>query len=201
MMFLKKHKVFSLLCILILISIIGMVFTDTLSYPYILADRQIELISRCVFDSNNFTTDFYGYSFSAPKGYCVLPDRLFPVDGSIEIVPRGWYFVFNEYAEGTIAEGAKATLLFEPMTTERNPDSIIHSLISGKFLDATNIGSTINSSGVGFTLANNVLGADNRPYDWAFATRPDKKYFLAIVTKSLDNQEVGQYILKDLKLN
>jgi len=200
-MFLKKHKVFSLLIILILISIIGMTFTGTLSYPYILADRQIELISRCVFDSNNFTTDYYGYSFSAPKGYCVLPDRLFPVDGSIEIVRKGWYFVFNEYAEGTIAEGAKATLLFEPMTADRNPDSIIHSLISGKFLNPTNIGSTINPAGIGFTLANNVLGADNQPYNWAFSTRSDKKYFLAIVTKSLDDQAVGQYILKDLKPN
>ena len=201
MMFIKKHKVFSLFCALVLISIIGMFFTGTLSYPYILADRQIELISRCAFGSNNFSTDFYGYKFSAPEGYCVLPDRLFPTDGSIEIVPKGWYFVFNEYAEGTIAEGAKATILFEPMTTDRNPDSIIHNLINGKFLDAKNIGSTINSSGVGFTLANNVLGADNLPYNWAFATRPDKKYFLAIVTKNSDDQTVGQYILKDLSLN
>ena len=201
MMFLKKHKVFSLLGTIILISIIWMAFTGTLSYPYILADRQIELISRCAFGSNSFKTDTYGYSFSAPKGYCVLPDRQFPVDGSIEIVPKGWYFVFNEYAEGTIAKGAKATVLFEPMTTDRNPDSIIHSLIDGKFLKATNISSTINSSGIGFTLANSVLGTDNQPYNWAFATRSDKKYFLAIVTKNLDDQAVGQYILKDFSLN
>ena len=200
-MFIKKHKVFSLLCILVLIIIVGMVFTGTLSYPYIFADRQIELLSRCVFSSNNFSTDFYGYSFSAPKGYCVLPDRLFPTDGSIEIVPRGWYFVFNEYAEGTIAQEAKVTLLFEPITNERNPASIIHNLINGKFLNAINIGSTINSSGIGFTLVKNVLGADNQTYNWAFATRPDKKYFLAVVTKSSDDQTVGQYILKDLSLN
>ena len=200
-MFLKKHKVFSMLSIIILISIVGMAFSGTLSYPYILADRQIELISRCAFGSNNFTTDFYGYKFSAPEGYCVLPDRLFPVDGSIEIVPRGWYFVFNEYANGTIAEGAKATILFEPMTADRNPDSIIHNLIDGKFLNEKNIGSTINNSGIGFTLANSVLGTDNQSYNWAFATRLDKKYFLAIVTKNSDDQTVGQYILKDLSVN
>jgi hypothetical protein len=175
-------------------------FTGTLSYPYILLDRQIELISDCAFGTNSFTTDTFGYSFSVPREYCILPNRLFPLDGSIEIVPKGWYFVINEYAKGTIAEGAKATLLFEPITSDRDPQIILQSLINGKFLIAKNISNTTNASGIGFILADSVLGADDQPYDWAFSTRPDKKYFLAIITKHSDDQTVGKYLLENLKL-
>jgi len=198
--FIKTHKIISGFCVILIISVIYMGFTGTLSYPYILLDRQIELISDCAFGTNNFTTNVYGYSFSVPKKYCILPDRLFPVDGSIEIVPSGWYFVFNEYAKGTIAEGAKATLLFEPVVADRDPQLIIQSLIKGSFLNPNNISSIKNSSGIDFILADSVLGADNQLYNWAFSIRPDKKYFLAIITKHSDDQTVGKDLLENLKL-
>jgi hypothetical protein len=200
-MFIKKHKILTTGSALLIILIVWMALTRTLAYPYIMLDRQAELIDRCAFGLNSFSADRYGYSFSVPEGYCILPDRLFPTDGSIEIVPRGWYFVFNEYAKGTIAEGAKATLLFEPLTTDRNPNTIIHNLIAGKFLDETHISNTINPASIGFTLADSVLGTDNQLYNWAFATRPDKKYFLAIITKQVDDQTVGQYVLQNTHLN
>jgi hypothetical protein len=50
-------------------------------------------------------------------------------------------------------------------------------------------------------LASNVLGTDNQLYDWAFTTRPDNKYFLAVITRHSDDQTVGQDVLKTLTLN
>ncbi|MBI3888714.1 hypothetical protein HY311_02890 [Candidatus Nomurabacteria bacterium] len=198
--FTKRHKLLTFFFIILMISFIYMAFTGTVSYPYILIDRQTELVKDCAFGTNNFTASKFGYSFSVPKEYCILPNRLFPEDGSIEITPRGWYFVINEYAKGTIAEGAKATLLFEPVVPNRNVAKILQNLMDGGFLSSKNISETKNASGLGFVLASKVLGADGELYDWAFTTRPDNKYFLAVVTRHSDDQTVGKNVLDTLTL-
>jgi hypothetical protein len=196
--FIKQHKIWSVVLLLLIILLLYMGFTGTLSYPFIMIDRQIQSISDCTFGSNNFTTDTYGFSFSVPEGYCVLPNRLFPLDGSVEIVPKGWYFVFNEYAKGTIANSSQATLLFEPITDKRDLELIIRTLEAGRFLSMSNVSSTTSSSGIIFISADNVLGADNQLYDWVFTIHPNKKFFLEIITRHLADKTVLKYFLENL---
>ncbi len=194
----KKHKILAACCVLVMIVVAYMAFTNTLAYPYIILDRQVQSLKDCTFGSTHFTTDFYRFSFSSPEGYCVLPNRLFPEDGSIEIVPKGWYFVLNEYAQGTVAEASRATLLFEPVTVERDPEKIIQTLVNGKFLDMSNVSIKTASSGIEFVLANSTRGTDDELYDWAFATHPDKNNFVAIVARHSTDQVVRDYLLETL---
>lgn len=194
--FLKAHKVYSLFFVVLIISIVWMVFTGTLSYPYIMFDRQVQSIADCTFGSTEFVTDDYGASFSVPAGFCVLPNRIFPRDGSIEIVPKGWYFVFNEYAKGTVAKSSEATILFEPVTADRDPNFIIQNLVNGKFLNISHVSATTTASGVEFTLADNTYGTDGELYDWAFAVHPNKKHFVAIVAKHSANHTVLRRLLE-----
>ena len=192
----KNHKVLGSLLALLAFLFLWMAFTGTLSYPYIMASRQVQSIANCTFGSSSFKTDKYGFSFSVPEKYCILPNRLFPLDGSIEILPKGWYFVFGEYAYGTVARASKATVLFEPITSERDPDLIVNTLVRGKFLNASDVSSTTTASGIKFILANSASGIDGDLYDWAFTTHPSKKYFVAIVTRHISNEVVRNYLLE-----
>lgn len=158
-------------------------------------DRQIQSITDCTFGSSTFSTDTYGSSFSVPEEYCVLPNRIFPRDGNIEIVPKGWYFVFNEYAKGTVARASKATILFEPLTKERSPEIIIQTLNNGKFLNMSNVSKITSASGIAFTIATSVSGSDDELYDWAFAEHPNKKYFVAIVGKHSTDHTVSDSLI------
>lgn len=199
-MFARQHKILAACCMLVILVIADMAFSGTLSYPYIMLDRQVQSLADCTFGSDSFTTDTYGFSFLVPQGYCVLPNRLFPLDGSIEIVPKEWYFVFNEYAKGTVAEASRATLLFEPVTLERDPEKIIQTLIRGGFLDMHNVSSEDTALGVEFLLANRTRGTDDALYDWAFTTHPNKKYFVAIVAQHSADQAIRSYLLDHLSV-
>jgi hypothetical protein len=169
--------------------------TNTLAYPYILAARQIQSIRDCTFGSPQFKTTSYGFSFTVPDGYCALPNRLFPADGSVEIVPRAWYFSINEYAKGTIASASRASVLFEPVTPVRDPARIVETLVRGHFAEQKNIESTTTPSGIAFTLVNNVLGTDNNRYDWALATHSNGKYFAEIISPSIAGVSVREEVL------
>lgn len=160
-----------------------MAFAGTLSYPYIMIDRQIQTLRDCTFGSNSMEAEKFGFSFSIPEGYCILPNRLFPLDGSVEIVPKGFYFVFNEYALGTVAQASVETLLFEPVVSDRDVEKIISTLESGGFASKGEAVSTTTSRGIKFTLLNKALGTDGLLYDWEFTTHPDGKYFVGIVGK------------------
>ena len=195
-----KHKILSVVLIAIISSTIYMVCTDTITYPYIMADRQVQSIRDCTFGSQSFETDTYGFSFTAPEGFCVLPNRIFPLDGSIEIVPKGWYFVFNEYAKGTVARGSRMTILFEPVLPDRDPEQIVETLVKGGFLDRKNISATTTSTGVNYTILTNTRGTDDSLYDWAFTTRPDGKYFVGIVMHHADNDPIWNHLLGSIKL-
>lgn len=188
--FFKKHRKLCVGSIVIIVGLMYMALIGTLSYPYIMIDRQIQSLKDCSFGSSSFTTDKYGFSFQVPDGYCVLPNRLFPLDGSIEIIPKGFYFVFNEYAKGSIASASKATVLFEPVTQDRDPGQIIETLIKGKFLVAENVSSGVSESGINYTIANKASGTDEKLYDWVFISHPNKKYFVAIVAKHSESNEV-----------
>jgi len=161
-------------------------------------DRQAQSIKDCTFGSSSFTTDDYGSSFEVPEGYCTLPNRLFPIDGSVEIVPKDWYFVFNEYAKGTVAKASQATVLYEPITSERSPELIIQTLLNGKFLNINNVSSIVSPSGINFILADSASGSDDELYDWAFAEHPNKKYFVAIVGRHSTDHVVRDYLLETL---
>ena len=175
-----------------------MAINGTLSYPYIMASRQIQLLANCAFGSNHFSSEDKGFSFEVPEGYCILPNRLFPRDGSIEIVPKGWYFVFNEYAKGTVAQASQATLLFEPVQPDRDPSQIIGNLIDGRFASPTNIHPSTTQSGTDFTLVDKVKGTDAQRYNWAFTTHPDGKIFLGIVTKDSADNTIRSYIMDSI---
>ena len=196
--YIKHHIAWSMIGAVAFVSIVWMAFTGTLSYPYIMVDRQIESIRECTFGTTHFVTDTYGFSFTVPEGYCSLPNRLFPRDGSIEIVKKGWYFVINEYAKGTVAKGSQATLLFEPIVHDRDPGIIIQNLVNGRFLDMKNVSTMTNARGIEFTIAQNALGTDDELYDWAFATHPNKQYFVAIVTKHNTDASVLKSLLETL---
>jgi hypothetical protein len=190
----RDHKKLTILGGIFLVWAVYATFTGTLLYPFIMIDRQVQSIKDCTFGSPHFNTDFYDASFSVPETYCVLPNRLFPRDGSIEIVPKGWYFVFNEYAKGTVASGSIVTLLFEPVMPDRDPDKIIQTLVSGNFLDIKDVTSTTTASGTRFIFASNARGTDDNRYDWAFVVRPDNKYFVAIVGHHADSEPVREYL-------
>ncbi len=201
MAFIKKHIKSSIAIAILILGGIAMAATGTLSYPYILFDRQIQSIRDCTFGSQYFNSVTNKFSFSAPEGYCVLPNRLFPVDGSVEIVPKGWYFVINEYAKGTVAKGSAVTLLFEPVTSERDPKKIIQTLIHGNFAEEKNVSTLTTPNGTVFTTLTNTRGTDDNFYDWAFTVHPDKKVFLAVVTKHTEQNPAKDFLLNSIQTN
>ncbi len=196
-----KHKVVSVILFIAVISVIWMACTGTITYPYIMIDRQIQSIRDCTFGSSSFKTDTYGFSFTVPEGFCVLPNRLFPLDGSIEIVPKGWYFVLNEYIKGTVARGSRATLLFEPVLPDRDPQQIVETLVKGGFLDRSHISATTTATGLSYTLLDSALGTDAEAYDWAFTTGAGGQYFLGIVMHHKQDDPVWNHLLNSLQIS
>lgn len=175
--------------------------TDTLTYPYILISRQIQMIKFCNFGTNSFNTKEYGFSLSAPKEFCFLPNRIFPADGTIQIVPRGSYFVINEYATGSVIVNSKSTLLFERIAKDRNTKAVLEALKNGGFLSEAKTTEQINKNGLKITVVKNVKGVDGpNHFDWAFIEHPNGKVFLSILLANQDTT-IFDYILENIKTN
>lgn len=177
-----------------------MACTGTLSYPYILANRQVILNKYCKHGGiNDFQTTDFGFRILAPEGQCILPHRSFPKDTSIQVLPAGKYSVINEYAKGTIIDAARATILFEHITSDRNPKEILARMRLGGFLDNAQVTEFTNKNGLHVFLAKNTIGIDGvSHFDWAFITHPNKDIMFTMITAHPESPEVFDYVLENL---
>lgn len=197
----KKNPIVTSILAILLCLFAYMYMTDTLSYPYIMASRQIQMIKYCYFGSTKLSSSEYGFSVDVPEKYCLLPNRIFPDDGTVQIVPKGFYFVINEYATGSIINNSKSTLLFEPIASDRNTKSVLEALEKGGFLTEATISEKTNPNKLKITIVKNVKGIDEtKHYDWAFVMHPNGKVFLSILLADSDTT-VFDYILDSLKVN
>lgn len=197
--YIKQHKVKSTIFGLIIVAIIGMAITGTLSYPYIMVDRQIELLRYCSHDTTVFDTKDYGFHIEAPTGFCILPHRIFPADGSIQVVPTGKYSVINEYAKGTINNVSQATILFEQSEVGRSPEELLKNMESGGFLNEATISEFTNKQNLHVYVVKNTTGLDAGPhYNWAFVLHPNGKVLLSVLNSRPETPEVFDYILDHL---
>lgn len=175
--------------------------THTLSYPYILLDRQLVLRKYCAGKGvQDFSTNDFGFRIVVPKEYCVLPHRTFPKDTSIQIVPTGNYSVINEYAKGSIINAAKATILFEHASTERSPEELIAKMTTGGFFRDATITQFTNKNNLRIYLMRNTLGIDGvSHFDWAFIMHPNGKTMLTMLTAHPESPDVFNYIFENLE--
>lgn len=195
----KKYYLYASFVLIIVAFLYGL-YTGKLSYPWILLDRQSELISRCVISS---TTEVLATSFnfraSVPATSCVVPHRIFPEDGTVQIIPRGLYGVISEYAKGSIINASEGTLLFEPLTKERNAEAIVHTLIEGGFINQSSVQTYKNSAGL--TIIE-VTGASSiepkKIYNWAFIDNPDGKSMVSILIPQKEKQNVFHTLIKTM---
>lgn len=187
------------LCVLTLV-FFALAWTGTLSYPAIMLDRQIQLISRCVIADSSFVAEDFGFSFLAPSDYCVLPHRLFPRDGSIQVVPRGWYFVVNEYAAGTIATESRASILFDFRTEIRNKAAFLAALEAGGFLDGATVEEHENATGLRMTIVRNARGIEEgRRFNWAFVDHPTKPISVSVLSSFIGDPIVFWAVLDGMR--
>ncbi len=199
--YITQHKIKSAAIGALLICIVYMGITGTLSYPYILVDRQIELLKYCSKGTTEFDTKDFGFHISAPAGYCILPHRIFPADGSIQIVPAGKYSVINEYAKGTIIGAAQATILFEKTEEGRSPEQLLEKMRQGGFLKEAKITEFTNKQNLRIVLATNTTGLDtetNPHFNWAFVVHPNGKVMTSVLTAHPETPETFNYILDHL---
>lgn len=196
----KKHWIVSSLLLIIFVSLCYMTVTDTLSYPYILISRQVQMLKYCRQGSTEFTTTEYSFTVKIPDGYCFLPNRIFPDDGSIHILPKGLYSSINEYATGSVINNSKSTLLFEPIRNDRNTPAVLEALQKGGFMSDATSKEWVNKYGTKIYLVMNVKGVDvTKHYDWAFIENTNKKIFLSVLLSNTDDSTVFDYILENIK--
>lgn len=167
------------------------------SYAFIMVQRQTQLIRQCAFGSSTFEIAPIRARFSVPQDLCILPSRLFPAEPTIEILPRGWYFVFNEYAAGTVAKAAKGVIVFEPILPDRSPERVGESLVAGGFAHATALGIATTSHGYPYHDFSAVTGIDEARHDWAIFSADGQ--MLEIVTRT-DEKALRDTILNSLRL-
>lgn len=195
-----RHKKRSIATLILVVSIIVMLFNGTISYPWILLDRQVQLIARCNFGDQQFLAEPFGVTITAPADLCILPHRIFPEDTSVQIVPRGTYSVWNEYAKGTIIEATRATLLFENTTSERNASTIMHGLDAGGFLKQASTTEYRTANGLMVTEVHNASGIEEGTlFDWAFIDLPGGHYTLSILSQHPEDQTIFHEVINNLR--
>lgn len=201
MMFLRAHKLLSIVSALILLSVAWMAFTGTLSYPYIMLDRQIQSIRQCVFGKETFDSPDYGFRFTVAPDLCILPHRIFPLDGSIQIVPKGFYFVLTEYAKGTVVEASKGTYLFERKADGRTIPIVMKALEEGGFLEGAKSDVVMNVHGVPFTVVRGAKGLDaSLRFNWAFAMNGRDDILLSVLAQEKGDDASFRMLLDAVEL-
>jgi hypothetical protein len=169
--------------------------TETLSYPWIMADRQIQSLRECTFGDPTFETPTYGFRFSVPSEYCILPHRIFPDDSSLQIVPKAFYFSLNEYISGSVSRVSRGSVLFERTSDGRTIPAVMDALRMGGFLASATTSEYTNPSGVTFTVVRHATGiVEGKYFDWAFAENRDGTILLSL----LSQEEVTPSIFETL---
>jgi hypothetical protein len=174
----------------------------TLSYPYIMVERQVQMIKYCRESHTDFLASDFGFTLETPEGYCFLPNREYPKDTTVQILPKGNYFVLNEYIKGTVIENSRATVIFEPVTKERNPESMIEAMAKGGFLQGSNTQDIENKNGVKMILIRGAKGIDvNERSDWAFILNKKGNYMVSILLNKPEISDVYNYLVENLHTN
>lgn len=177
-------------------------WSGTLSYPWIMLDRQIQLIERCTKDTTTFEAVPFHFIISVPPALCILPHRIFPEDTSIQVVPKSYYSVWNEYAKGTIIESSRATFLFEPLTTERNASKIWGALDAGGFLAYASTTTYTTTNGIGVIEVIKASGIEEgKFFDWAFIDHPNGQTTLSILAPHTSDGAVFHELINALRLS
>lgn len=197
----RRHKVLFVIGIFLLLSIVWMAVTGTLSYPYIMVDRQVQSIRYCLFGNPSFETHEYGFRFTVPNDLCILPHRTFPLDGSIQVLPKGFYFVVNEYAKGSVIEASKGAYLFERARDGRTIPVVMDSLKNGGFLTGATTDVVKNSHGVTLTVVRHASGIDpSMHFNWAFAMNRKNDVLLSILTKDIGGSSSFEALIDGVEL-
>ncbi len=196
----KTHPWVSASILLILVCVGWMWHTETLSYPWIMFDRQVQSLRACTFGDPVFETPTYGFRFSVPSEYCILPHRIFPEDSSIQIVPKKFYFVLSEYIKGTVAMASRGSILFERTTEGRTISSVMVALSSGGFLTSATVGEYTNPHGVTFTTVKHASGIVERKYfDWAFVESRDGTILLSLLSQEEATSSMFETLLDGIE--
>lgn len=198
----KRTISYTLIGLVFLASLVRMWMTDTLTYPFIMAERQYQVIANCVSPNSTFTTETYGFSLEVPQGYCALPHRIFPLDGTVQIIPKGWYFVLNEYISGGISNSAIGTIIFVHDINGAEVARSINSLNMGGFVaNATHITAT-TTSGLPYQYFENASGvATGSTFDWAFATHPKGSSSFMSLTDKIDQRALFKQVIQSISAN
>ncbi len=177
-----------------------MTYTGTLSYPYIMVVRQVQMYKYCSDSQTEFVASYFEFKFEIPDGYCFLPNREYPKDTTVQVLPSGPYFVLNEYIKGTVINDTRATIIFEPVTSERNIDSMLDAMNKGGFLEGSKREDFVNKNGVKIILVRNTRGIiPEELSDWAFVLNKKGDMLLSILLNKLDRAEVFNYIFENLE--
>ncbi len=199
--FLIQHKILAGVFVFLTLSVIGLSYTGTLSYPYIMVDRQIQSLGRCVFGDPIFESPFYGFRFTTSPDLCILPHRIFPEDGSIQIVPKGFYFVIMEYAKGSVVEASKGTYLFERRADGRTIPVVMTALEQGGFLDGATTDVVKNIHGIPFTVVRGAKGLNSSlRFNWAFAMNGRDDILLSVLSRETEEDATFQALLDGVEI-
>lgn len=197
-----RRATFSIIFPAIAVVILTMWLAGTLSYPWIMIDRQVQLLTRCEWQKEtSFPAKPFHFTIVTPTDLCILPHRIFPEDTTVQIVPRRYYSVWNEYAKGTIVEASRATFLFEPLTSERNAGRIADALSAGGFLRVASTTQYTTPNGFSVIEVHNALGIeDGKLFDWAFIDHPDGQSTLSILSTHTEDQTVFHKLIEALRI-
>lgn len=179
--YIKNHKILSGFAVFFAVGLFYMYIAGTISYPYIMADRQLQSLRLCTFgDHSTFDAKEFGFTLAVPEGYCVFPNRQYPSDGSYQLIPKGFYFSFNEYAFGTVAEASRGYIMTEELNQRRSTEGVLAAFMGGRFIDDGFIATSTNKNGLLVTRVNHVADVFYTGfYDWVLVDHPNGKYFLS----------------------
>lgn len=200
-LYIKAHKIRTSFLVLFLVCVVYMYQAGTITYPYIMADRQVQSLRLCTFgDHSEFNAKEYGFDISVPAKFCVFPNRQYPKDGSFQIIPKGFYFSFNEYAFGTVVDASQAYVMTEERNQRRSVEGVLGAFMGGKFIDSGTISTSTNKNGLHITRVDHVADVFySNYYDWVLVDSPDNAYFFSGYVPEKVDHTVFNYMVDNLK--
>jgi hypothetical protein len=180
--------------------IVGVVLwaSGGLEFLMIVVERQAQSVRQCVFGGSAFDASAHGLRVIAREGYCILPHRLYPEDGSLHVLPRGFYFVLAEYFRGSVLLASQTGIYIEP-ANGRTPQDIVHVLDAGGFLAGATREDRTNGEGLAFIILRDTLGADGEArFDRAYLLSPDGQYLVTILARRAEDRATFDAVLREM---